>query len=36
MNVGIDMSLHLFSKIYDEELALKTAKQMEFDWTKSL
>lgn len=35
ISAGIDMSLHLLSKIYGEELALKTAKQMEFDWTKN-
>jgi len=35
ISAGIDMSLHLVSKIYGEELALKTAKQMEFDWTKN-
>jgi transcriptional regulator GlxA family with amidase domain len=35
ISAGIDMSLHLVSKLYDEELANKTAKQMEFDWTKN-
>jgi transcriptional regulator GlxA family with amidase domain len=35
ISAGIDMSLHLVSKIYGEELALKTANQMEFDWTKN-
>ena len=34
ISAGIDMSLYLLSKIYGEQLALKTAKQMEFDWTK--
>ena len=32
---GIDMSLHLVSNIHSKELAEKTAKQMEFDWTKN-
>ncbi|MGD1927744.1 MAG: DJ-1/PfpI family protein, partial [Leptolyngbyaceae cyanobacterium] len=32
---GIDMSLHLVSKTHGLALAEKTAKQMEFDWTKN-
>lgn len=32
ISAGIDMSLHLVSKLHSEELALKTAKQMEFNW----
>lgn len=35
ISAGIDMSLHLISKIFDEKLALKTARQMEFDWTRN-
>ncbi|WP_424687611.1 MAG: DJ-1/PfpI family protein [Halarcobacter ebronensis] len=35
ISAGIDMSLHLISKLYNEALALKTAKQMQFDWTKN-
>ncbi|MEO1181741.1 MAG: DJ-1/PfpI family protein, partial [Cyanobacteria bacterium J06636_28] len=35
ISAGIDMSLHLVSKIHGLELAGKTAKQMEFDWTKN-
>lgn len=35
ISAGIDMSLHLVSKVYNEELAIKTAKQMQFDWTKN-
>ncbi|WP_417328345.1 DJ-1/PfpI family protein [Halarcobacter sp.] len=35
ISAGIDMSLHLISKLYNEDLALKTAKQMQFDWTKN-
>ncbi|MDH5355444.1 MAG: DJ-1/PfpI family protein [Gammaproteobacteria bacterium] len=33
ISAGIDMSLHLVSKIKNKDLAEKTAKQMEFDWT---
>lgn len=35
ISAGIDMSLHLVSKSHSRELAEKTAKQMEFDWTKN-
>ncbi|ADG93836.1 ThiJ/PfpI domain protein [Arcobacter nitrofigilis DSM 7299] len=35
ISAGIDMSLHLVSKIKNLELANKTAKQMQFDWIKS-
>ena len=35
ISAGIDMSLHLVNKTHSLELAEKTAKQMEFDWTKS-
>jgi len=35
ISAGIDMSLHLVSKIFDLELANKTAKQMQFDWSKN-
>lgn len=35
ISAGIDMSLHLLSKIHGIELAEKTARQMEFDWTKN-
>lgn len=30
---GIDMSLHLVQRLQGRELALRTARQMEFDWT---
>lgn len=33
ISAGIGMSLHLVSRLYDLELAEKTARQMEFDWT---
>jgi len=36
VSAGIDMSLHLVSKIVSEELAIKTARQMDFDWKKNL
>lgn len=31
ISAGIDMSLHLVSNLYSEALAIKTARQMEFD-----
>lgn len=35
ISAGIDMSLHLVSKIHSMKLAERTARQMEFDWTKN-
>jgi len=35
ISAGIDMSLHLVSRIHSLDLAEKTAKQMEFTWTKN-
>ncbi len=35
ISAGIDMSLHLISRITNENLAVLTAKQMEFDWSKN-
>ena len=35
ISAGIDMSLHLVAKLADTALAEKTARQMEFDWTKN-
>ena len=32
ISAGIDMSLHLVERLVDRELALKTARQMAFDW----
>lgn len=29
---GIDMSLHLIERLADRELALRTVRQMDFDW----
>jgi len=34
ISAGIDMSLHLVSRVANEDLADRTAKQMEFDWTR--
>ena len=36
ISAGIDMSLHLVSKLYGDALAEKTAKQMDFSWTKNI
>ena len=33
ISAGIDMSLYLVAKLRARELALRTARQMEFDWT---
>ena len=35
ISAGIDMSLHLVSRLISPELAEKTAKQMEFEWCKN-
>jgi transcriptional regulator GlxA family with amidase domain len=35
ISAGIDMSLYIVSKLYDDALAEKTARQMEFSWTKN-
>lgn len=35
ISAGIDMSLHLVCKLHSAALAEKTAKQMEFSWTKN-
>jgi transcriptional regulator GlxA family with amidase domain len=32
ISAGIDMSLYLVSRVIDEDLAARTALQMEFDW----
>ena len=33
ISAGIAMSLHLVHRLYSLELAIKTARQMEFDWS---
>lgn len=35
ISAGIDMSLHLVERCAGRELALATAKQLEFDWTEN-
>ncbi|WP_373088926.1 hypothetical protein [Zhongshania sp.] len=35
ISAGIDMSLHLVARLCSLDLALQTAKQMEFDWSVS-
>ncbi len=35
ISAGIDMSLHLVSKLHSLELAEKTARQMEFNWNRN-
>jgi len=35
ISAGIDMSLHLVSKLHSNDLALKISQQMQFDWTKN-
>lgn len=35
ISAGIDMSLHLVQRLHGRELALRTARQMEFDWTEN-
>ncbi len=35
ISAGIDMSLHLVSKIHSLKIAEKTAHQMEFDWRRN-
>lgn len=35
ISAGIDMSLHIIERLINQDLAIKTAKQMEFDWTQN-
>lgn len=35
ISAGIDMSLHLVDRLAGRDLALKTARQMDFDWTEN-
>ena len=35
ISAGIDMSLHLVSRLHSNDLAEKTARQMDFSWTKN-
>ncbi len=34
ISAGIDMSLHLVARLFGEELAFSTSRQMEYDWRK--
>jgi len=34
ITAGIDMSLHLVARLAGEPLALRTARQMDFAWTR--
>lgn len=34
ISAGIDMSLHLVARLGDEELAIRTARQMDYDWLR--
>jgi len=36
ISTGIDMSLHLVARLAGDELAMRTAHQMEYDWQPSL
>jgi transcriptional regulator GlxA family with amidase domain len=33
ISAGIDMSLHLVQRLHSRELAVRTARQLDFDWT---
>lgn len=35
ISAGIDMSLHLVERLAGRDLALRTARQMDFDWTEN-
>jgi transcriptional regulator GlxA family with amidase domain len=35
ISAGIDLSLHLVARLAGEELALRTARQMDYDWRRS-
>lgn len=35
ISAGIDMSLHLVERLHSRELALRTARQLDFDWTEN-
>jgi len=34
ISAGIDMSLHLVARLESEELAIRTARQMDYDWLR--
>jgi transcriptional regulator GlxA family with amidase domain len=35
ISAGLDMSLHLVARLENEELAVRTARQMDYDWQRS-
>lgn len=35
ISAGIDMSLHLVERLHSRELASRTARQLDFDWTEN-
>lgn len=35
ISAGIDMSLYLVAKLHSHDLAERTARQMDFSWTKN-
>ncbi len=35
ISAGLDMSLHLVARLEGEELAIRTARQMDYDWQRS-
>jgi transcriptional regulator GlxA family with amidase domain len=35
ISAGLDMSLHLVARLESEELAVRTARQMDYDWQRS-
>ena len=35
ISAGLDMSLHLVERLESEELAVRTARQMDYDWKRS-
>jgi len=35
ISAGIDMSLHLVARLESEELAVRTARQMDYDWQRT-
>jgi transcriptional regulator GlxA family with amidase domain len=35
ISAGLDMSLHLVERLEGEELAVRTARQMDYDWRRS-
>jgi transcriptional regulator GlxA family with amidase domain len=34
ISAGIDMALHLVQRLHSRELAQRTARQMDFDWSE--